>query len=286
VLITGETGTGKTLLAREIHLSGTPDRPFVHVNCAALPEALVEAELFGAERGAYTGATSAREGLFELASGGTLFLDEIAEVPAPIQAKLLTALDDGSIRRVGAGRERRVDVRVIAATNADVESALKRGALRSDLYYRLNVIHVEVPPLRERRDEIPALAAHLLTLCAGRSAVLAPGEEARLMEYPWPGNTRELRNVIERAVFLQSPGPLRPADLLGLAATRAAPPAEAASTSLSEVERRHILATLDRHGGNRMRAARALDVSVATLRRKLREYGIPDAPSRSATGSS
>lgn len=273
-LITGETGTGKTLLAREIHLQGMPDRPFVHVNCAALPESLVEAELFGAERGAFTGATAAREGLFELADGGTLLLDEIGEVPAPVQAKLLTALDDGMIRKVGAGRPRRVDVRVIAATNADVEAAVKRGTLRADLYYRLNVIRIEVPPLRERREEIPALAAHLLdTIPGGRGAALAPDEAARLTAYPWPGNTRELRNVLERALFLQAPGPLRPSALL----YKVAP--AAGDLSLPEVERAHILATLERHGGNRAHAARALQVSVATLRRKLREYGVGDAPS-------
>jgi DNA-binding NtrC family response regulator len=274
VLVTGETGTGKTLVAREIHLQGTPDRPFVHVNCAALPETLVEAELFGAERGAFTGASQAREGLFELADGGTLLFDEIGEVPAPIQAKLLTVLDDGCVRRVGAGRPRRVDVRVIAATNVDVELAVKRGALRADLYYRLNVIRIEVPPLRGRRGEIPDLAAHLLgNIPGGRSATLAAGEAERLAAYPWPGNTRELRNVLERAVFLQAPEPLRPSALLGLAP--ATPPGD---LSLGEVERAHILATLDRLGGNRAHAARTLDVSVATLRRKLREYGVDEAP--------
>jgi len=275
VLVTGETGTGKTLVGREIHLQGAPDRPFVHVNCAALPESLVEAELFGAERGAYTGATSAREGLFELADGGTLLLDEIGEVPAAIQAKLLTVLDDGCVRRVGGGRARRVDVRVIAATNADVESAVKQGRLRADLYYRLNVIRIEVPPLRARREEIPALAAHLLgTIAGGRSAVLAPGEPEQLAAYAWPGNTRELRNVLERAVFLHAPELLRPSELLG-----PPPPPSTRQLSLPDVERRHILATLELHGGNRAHAARSLHVSVATLRRKLREYGVGDAPS-------
>jgi DNA-binding NtrC family response regulator len=277
VLITGETGTGKTMVARAIHTEGTPDRPFIHVNCAALPEALIEAELFGAERGAYTGATSAREGLFELADGGTLLLDEIGEVPAPLQAKLLTVLDDGCVRRVGAGRPRHVDVRVIAATNADVEAAVKRGTLRADLYYRLNVIRVEVTPLRERREEIPGLAAHLLrAIPGGRGASLAPGEGVRLQAYRWPGNTRELRNVLERAVFLHAPALLRPSELL---ATAGPPPSEPSPLSLCEVERRHILATLEHCDRNRARAARALAVSVATLRRKLREYGVADAPS-------
>ena len=273
VLITGETGTGKTLVARSIHAEGAPSRPFVHVNCAALPAGLVESELFGSERGSFTGASQTREGLFELADGGTLFLDEVGELAAPIQAKLLTALEEGWIRRVGGARSRRVEARIIAATNADVEGAVARGALRADLYYRLNVLRLELSPLRQCLEDLPELCAHLLAqLAGGRGATLAEGELAALARYPWPGNTRELRNVLERALVLQGPGPLRPSALL---AAPSPPPTN--ELSLPDVERRHILATLDRLAGNRARAARALRVSVATLRRKLREYGVDDA---------
>jgi len=281
VLVTGETGTGKTLVARAIHLAGDPDKPFVHVNCAALPPALVEAELFGSERGSFTGATQTREGLFELADGGTLFLDEVGELPVATQAKLLTVLDDGLFRRVGASRPRRVEVRIVAATNADVEVAVERGTLRADLYYRLNVVRIEVPPLRQRREDIPVLTEHLLRcLTAGRGATLAPGEAEKLAAYAWPGNARELRNVLERALVLQSVGSLRPSDLLRTNRAPAPSPAPMhlprepeSIVSLAEIERRHLLSVLHRVDGNRAHAARALGVSVATLRRKLREYG-------------
>ncbi len=276
VLVTGETGTGKTLVARAIHQAGDGDRPFVAVNCAALPPELVESELFGSERGAFTGATQTREGLFELADGGTLFLDEVFELAPAIQAKLLTVLDDGQIRRVGGARSRKVDARVIAATNADPEAAVRAGTLRADLYYRLNVIRIAVPPLRERREEISVLSEQLLRrLSAGRDTRLAPGELERLADYPWPGNARELRNVLERALVLQAPEPLRPSELL--AATATATAARPESAALADIERRHILATLEATGGNRSMAARELGVSIATLRRKLREYGTPDA---------
>jgi DNA-binding NtrC family response regulator len=278
VLITGETGTGKTLVARAIHAQGAPSRPFVHVNCAALPEGLVESELFGSERGSFTGASQTREGLFELADGGTLFLDEVGELSAPVQAKLLIALEEGWIRRVGGTRARRVDARILAATNAEVEGAMASGALRADLYYRLNVVRIDLAPLRRCREDLPELCAYLLAhLSGGRGATLAQGELAALSAYPWPGNTRELRNVLERALVLQSPAPLRPSELLAVGARSAAtarpdvPPA-----SLAEQERRYVLAALDRAEGNRTHAARALGISVATLRRKLREYGEVD----------
>ncbi|APR78306.1 Response regulator of zinc sigma-54-dependent two-component system [Minicystis rosea] len=293
VLITGETGTGKTLIARTIHAEGSPSRPFVHVNCAALPVGLVESELFGSERGSFTGACQTREGLFELADGGTLFLDEVGELDAPIQAKLLTALEEGWVRRVGGARPRRVEVRIIAATNADVETAVTRGSLRADLYYRLNVVRLDLPPLRHRIEELPELCAHLLDqLTGGRGATLADGELAALAAHDWPGNTRELRNVLERALVLQGPGPLRPSVLLARRAPESAPPIDDGAlvrtdtarvppprgddgiVPLAELERRHVLAALESSRGNRAHAARALGVSVATLRRKLREYGV------------
>jgi DNA-binding NtrC family response regulator len=281
VLITGETGTGKTLVARAIHAEGSASRPFVHVNCAALPEGLVESELFGSERGSFTGASQTREGLFELADGGTLFLDEVGELPAAIQAKLLMALEEGWIRRVGGARPRRVNARILAATNADVESAVESGALRADLYYRLNVVRLDLPPLRACREDLPELCAHLLAqLTSGRGATLAEGEIATLTAHAWPGNTRELRNVLERALVLQSPGALHPSALLsGIARRASAAPAilaPVAPVSLAEHERRHVLAAVERSEGNRARAARALGVSVVTLRRKLREYGETD----------
>jgi DNA-binding NtrC family response regulator len=291
VLITGETGSGKTLVARTVHDQGSPSRAFVHVNCAALPEAHVESELFGSERGSFTGATTTREGLFELADGGTLFLDEVGELDASVQAKLLTALEEGWIRRVGGTRQRRVDARIIAATNADVEGALARGKLRADLYYRLNVVRIDLPPLRDRLEDLPALCEHLLALLtSGRGATLAANEIEELSRYAWPGNTRELRNVLERALVLQAPAPLRPSLLLraptGTSGTMPKPQLPAATSvsvsqpppnavvSLAELERNAILEALDRCGGNRAQAARALGVSVATLRRKLREYGV------------
>jgi DNA-binding NtrC family response regulator len=289
VLITGETGTGKTLVARAVHDAGSPSRPFVHVNCAALPEGLVESELFGSERGSFTGASQTREGLFELADGGTLFLDEIGELDAPVQAKLLTALEEGWIRRVGGTRPRRVSARIIAATNADIEGALARGALRADLYYRLDVVRIDLPPLRDRREDLPELCAHLLAqLSGGRGATLAEGEIEALAAYGWPGNARELRNVLERALVLQAPGALRPSALLepckrqvpirivaepAPAARDEGKPERPSIDSLAEMERRHVLAAIERFRGNRAHAARALGVSVATLRRKLREYG-------------
>ncbi len=278
VLLTGETGTGKTLVARAIHAASASSRPFVHVNCAALPEGLVESELFGSERGSFTGASQTREGLFELADGGTLFLDEVAELGAAVQAKLLTALDEGWIRRVGGTRPRRVEVRVIAATNVDVERAVARGKLRTDLYYRLNVVRIDIPPLRSRKEDLPELCSHLLVqLTGGQNAMLAEGELEALAMYEWPGNTRELRNVLERALALQAAGALRPSLLLGspLRSMHAPEAVRAAPISLAELEKSHILKTLADCGGNRAHAARLLGVSVATLRRKLREYGVP-----------
>jgi DNA-binding NtrC family response regulator len=287
VLVTGETGTGKDLVAKSIHF-GSPRRqgPFVSVNCAALPENLIEAELFGWERGAFTGAVERREGVIEMAEGGTLFLDEIGEMPLHLQSKLLGFLEDRETRRVGGRSARRVDARIVAATNAELESQIAAGRFRSDLYYRLNVIRVHMPPLRERREDIPALAEALLGRVVGpsRRPSLAPGEPERLMAYSWPGNVRELRNVLERSLVLHRE-PLRPSELLGRTEPRAAPEAPADPTgvaaedlSLEAVERRHIQSVLRLHSGNLARSARALGISLSTLKRKVKGYRefIPD----------
>jgi len=279
VLITGETGTGKNVIARSIHYEGAKRAaPFISVNCAALPETLIEAELFGAERGAYTGAVTARKGTFEIADGGTLLLDEIGELPVALQAKLLGVLEDAQIKRIGAERPRPINVRVLAATNADPVTAIEAGAFRRDLFYRLSVIQIHVPPLRERPTDVPLLCHHFFSqLRPGRRVELADGELQRLMAYGWPGNVRELRNVCERCVIVQDGDILRPSALLGAAATTVAagPVARmtSAASTLSELEREHITRVVADHDFNQTRAAAVLGISLSTLRRKLREYG-------------
>lgn len=295
VLITGETGTGKTLVAKAIHYgSARAGRPFIGVNCAALPETLVEAELFGVEKGAYTGAVQ-RRGLIELAEGGTLFLDEIAETPPGTQAKLLGVIEDRQVRRLGSERSRAVDVRIIAATNQPPPDATADGKLRRDLFYRLNVISIALPPLRERRDDIPLLCERLLAeLAPGRRAQVAPDDFPFLMQYAFPGNVRELRNILERCLILEDGPWLHPSRLIEPAEThRPAPqPASAAAEEvirpLETVVREHILAAYARHAGNLTRTAQALGVSLSTLRRKLAEYGrlpspTPPAPANAAS---
>jgi DNA-binding NtrC family response regulator len=276
VLITGESGTGKSLLARSIHYaSPRSDRPFLSANCAALPETLVEAELFGVEKGAFTGATATRKGLFEIADGGSLFLDEVAEMPPGLQSKLLGVLDDGRVRRLGAAVMHRTSTRVLAATNVDPERAMTEGTLRVDLYYRLNVLRLHVPPLRERSEDVPVLAAHLLArLAPGRAVRLGPGEDRILSAYPWPGNVRELKNVLERALILEDGPLLRPSRLLAGASPSALsnPSAVPEEETLEEVERRHILAAFERAGGSLTRSAGRLGISISTLRRKLQGY--------------
>jgi transcriptional regulator with PAS, ATPase and Fis domain len=291
VLVTGETGTGKNLVAKSIHFGG-PRRegPFITVNCAALPEQLIEAELFGWERGSFTGAVGAREGVIEMAEGGTLFLDEIGEMPLHLQAKLLALIEEKEAKRLGGRVSRPVDARVVAATNVDLESLVAAGRFRSDLYYRLNVIRVHVPPLRERREDIPALVQSLLGRMAGREGPppLRPGEQERLTAYGWPGNVRELRNVLERSLVLHR-DPLRPSELIPPQRTRppsgrAAPAQEGEELALSAVEHRHICRVLRLHGGNLSRSARALGISLSTLKRKLGQYGVREV-SLAPTGS-
>ncbi len=273
VLLTGETGTGKSLVARAIHYrSARSGGEFVSLNCAAVPESLIEAELFGHEKGAFTGAATSREGLFELAERGTLFLDEIGDMPPALQGRLLTVLEDRLVRRVGGRVARRVDFRVMAATNVDVADAVSAHRLRQDLYYRLDVLRIEVPPLRQRRDDIPELARHFLASAPGSASLppLAAGEIERLRAHDWPGNLRELRNVLERAALVRRSGePLHPSAFLP-AGRAPRPVASGASvSSLADVEARAIREAVAATDGNLTRAAGLLGVSVSTLRRKL-----------------
>jgi DNA-binding NtrC family response regulator len=288
VLITGESGTGKELVARTLHdLSPRKPRPFVAVNCAAIPETLIESEIFGHEKGAFTGAAERRAGCFELASEGTLLLDEIAEMPAGTQAKLLRVLEERKLRRLGARTEQEVDVRVLAATNQEPAKAVAEGRLRADLFYRLNVFNIHMPPLREHMDDLPAMADAILAqmnLKHGRRvAGLGQSMLDRLMAHHWPGNARELRNTIERAVILCPEGALLDARHLpqgfGAEGGPAAPgSAEGAITlqvgvTVDEAERLLILRTLDATGQNKTRAAEILGVSLKTLHNKLKLYG-------------
>ena len=284
VLVTGESGTGKEVIARAVHrMSPRRDRAFVAVNCAAIPEQLLESELFGHARGAFTGAVSERRGLFEEADGGTLLLDEIGDLPASLQAKLLRVLQEGTLRRVGETRERRVDVRLIAATARDLEHEVGAGRFREDLFYRLNVVHVAIPPLRERPEDVEELAAVLLERAAaraGRRLRFGPGVVAALRESPWPGNVRELENAIERAVVLAEGDVLDVGSFLDRPGRGAVPrgtgqiEAAALSDVVADAERSAILRALDQAGGNRAAAAKLLDVSQRTLYYKMRAYGV------------
>ena len=242
------------------------------LNCAALPESLIEAELFGYEKGAFTGASASREGLFELAERGTLFLDEIGDMPPVLQGRLLTVLEDRLVRRVGGRASRRVDFRIMAATNVDVTQAVSEHRLRQDLFYRLDVLRIDVLPLRRRRDDIPALVRHFLSGIPGALAAPPLGEDeiGRLKAHDWPGNIRELRNVLERAALVRRQGePLRPSAFLPADASRPEPVSHAGVLTLAEVEARTIRDAVAEAGGNLTRAAQLLDVSVSTLRRKL-----------------
>jgi DNA-binding NtrC family response regulator len=283
VLVYGESGTGKELVARTIHdLSNRRSKPFVAINCAAIPETLIESELFGHERGAFTGATERRLGCFELADGGTLFLDEIAEMDSNTQAKLLRVLQEGSFRRVGGGKgEIQVDVRVVAATNRVPTEAISQGQLREDLFYRLNVFSLRLPPLRERRDDIPLLVRTFIeefNRQDNRQVRGLTGEAERELErYAWPGNVRELRNVVQRAVVLSGTGLIDvehlPENLLR-AATPAAAPTTGSIVPIREMEREAILRALEETHQDKRRAAQLLGISLKTLYNKLAKYGI------------
>jgi two-component system response regulator AtoC len=287
VLITGESGSGKELIARLIHdASPRASAPFVAVNCGAIPEQLLESELFGHARGAFTGATEARSGLFEEADGGTLFLDELGELPQPLQVKLLRALQEGEVRRLGDNASRTVDVRVIAATSRDLESEVRDGRFRADLFYRVNVVRIQTPPLRERREDIPDLVRHFMTAINARLTThvtnVAPTALRLLMDYAWPGNVRELENVVERAMVLADGSALDVAHLP--AAIRApgngahAPAPDDLDLSIKRrtatLERTLIERALKETGGNRTRAARILELSQRALLYKIKEYGL------------
>jgi DNA-binding NtrC family response regulator len=281
LLVTGESGTGKELVARAIHAkSPRKGRPFVAVNCAAIPDALLESELFGYARGAHSTANADRQGLFVEANGGTLFLDEIAEMPLVLQPKLLRVLQDGEVRPLGMNRAERVDVRVIAATNRDIERQLHEGRFREDLYYRLNVIQIHLPPLRGRQEDILPLADHFLERVAARSGKTVKGwkEGAKkmLLAYHWPGNVRELENVVERAVALTESDLLCPEDLPQTMQERKSQDrlasAVAQGFTLDQLEREYIERILEVEGGNKTRAAQRLGLDRKTLYRKLEEY--------------
>jgi DNA-binding NtrC family response regulator len=295
VLISAESGTGKELLARLIHqASERRHRPFVAVNCAAFPDTLLESELFGHVRGAFTGATGTKPGKFELAHTGTLLLDEIGEMPLPLQPKLLRALQEREVDRLGDTRPVRVDVRVIATTNQPLGKLAVAGKFRADLYYRLNVVPLTIPPLRERREDIPRLIEHFLAKYApqvhGAAPQLSSELIARLQEQSWPGNIRELENFCRRTVALHSGQTIGPEildDAAGIETPLPAAPAEPVVVppkqgvtlppcqSLRDMERRLLESTLDAHGGNRTRAALALGICPRTMRNKIREYGLP-----------
>ncbi|HEX5220392.1 MAG TPA: sigma-54 dependent transcriptional regulator [Verrucomicrobiae bacterium] len=296
VLIQGESGTGKELVSRAIYrASPRAQAPFIKVNCAAIPENLIESEFFGHEKGAFTGALNKREGRFELAHGGTILLDEISEVSPQVQAKLLRVLQERELERVGGNRTIKVDVRVIATTNRQIEQSVERKEFRQDLFFRLNVVPIQVPPLREHKEDIPHLAERFVQRFARKHGArvegLTPGCIAALQAHHWPGNVRELQNCIERAVILSGDGePLSEAHL-GLAApshsavmnpvkaTNPGPIRSVASEDngeivpLEEIEKRHILHVLERCQGNRTHAANKLRINIRTLRNKLNEYG-------------
>ncbi|MGE0791831.1 MAG: sigma-54-dependent transcriptional regulator [Sandaracinaceae bacterium] len=288
VLITGESGTGKEVLARTIHeLGKRQDAPFVVVNCGALPENLMESELFGHVKGAFTGATSASDGLFRAAHGGTLLLDEIGELSQGLQVKLLRVLQERRVRPVGGSQEIDVDVRVLAATNRDLEAEVESGGFRQDLFYRLNVIRIHLPPLRERTEDIPLLAAHLVekhAALAGRSLSLSDDAVRRLARQPFPGNVRELENLIERAVTLAEGSIITTDDL-------PEPPTETSTNPalvpigdgfdidayLGDIERALLTRALEKTGGNRTEAAKLLGTTFRSLRYRLQKFGLADA---------
>ena len=285
VLVTGESGTGKELVARDIHRSSPrADEPFVAVNCGAIPETLLESELFGHAKGAFTGATSERDGLFAEADGGTLFLDELGELPMPLQVKLLRALQEGEVRRVGDSVSRTIDVRLVAATARDLESDVADGKFRADLYYRVNVMRIHLPALRERTEDVPELVRHFIERFNRRLGLQVESTTAAAMraltEYPWPGNVRELENVIERAMVLAEGPHLGVEQLAGLTVGTTVTGAPASPLDLSvkrrteALERALIADALERTRGNRTRAAKLLDLSHRALLYKIREYGI------------
>jgi transcriptional regulator with GAF, ATPase, and Fis domain len=285
ILIEGESGTGKELVARALHrASPRADKPLVTINCAALPEPLLESELFGHEKGAFTGAVSAKPGLFEVADGGTMFIDEIGEMPGALQAKLLRVLEDGSLRRVGSVRECRVNVRLLAATNRDMQTQVQAGKFREDLFYRINVMSLKLPPLRDRAGDVPLLVERFL----GPDWSIAPEALETLERYPWPGNVRQLINAVERAKIMADGRMIRlvdlPSDVVGRVASPRASggytaalndtPNGSMGDALAAVQRSHIVDILRRERGNKARTARALGINRRSLYRLLDKHRI------------
>jgi len=278
VLITGPSGSGKGLVAQIIH-QASPRRAeaFIQLNCASLPETLLESELFGHEKGAFTGADRRRVGRFELADGGSIFLDEIGDMPAPMQAKLLRVLEDGSFEPLGSERSKKVDARVISATNRPLDELIEDGQFRRDLFFRINTVGIDLPPLRERREDILALAEHFLTQCAGKMnreiRGFSESAAARLLAYDWPGNIRELQNVIERSVVLSVDDVIRDEDIPGLSGdVGAGQPVRL--VSLAEMEKEHIEHILRTENWNMQRTAEILGIHRNTLRQKIKDYGL------------
>jgi DNA-binding NtrC family response regulator len=282
VLITGETGTGKNVVARAIHYkSNLPKKLFLTTNCAAFPESLIEAELFGSEKGAFTGATSLHRGIFELADGGTLVLDEIGSMPIHLQSKLLGVLEEKRIRRVGGELFKPINVRIIAISNSDLEEAIKNKLFRDDLYYRLSVIRIHIPPLRERKQDIPKLCEYFINKMARDTKTrLADSELNKLTEYEWQGNVRELKNVIERSLIIQRGHSLRPSQLLRInhnflsSALDNHGIKESGVITLKIMEKQCIGQTLEKYRGNYSQTAKALGISLSTLKRKVKIYNL------------
>ena len=284
VMITGESGSGKELVARALHSnSARASGPFLAINCAAIPESLMESEIFGHEKGAFTGSVERRAGALELAEGGTLFLDEICEMPAPMQAKLLRVLEDFRFRRLGGKQEIKADIRLLSATNREPEKAIAQGRLREDLYYRLNVFQIRLPPLRERLEDVPLIAESMLNKLNAKHGTrvthLAPDAKEALLGYSWEGNVRQLRNVVERAVIVAGEGPIEKRHLLPKAPPRAAAEGSGFSVGMTidQAERLLIEATLKQTSNNRTRAAALLGISARTLHARLRQYRLEAA---------
>jgi two-component system response regulator PilR (NtrC family) len=282
VLIIGESGSGKELVAAALHnLSNRKDRNLVAINCAAFPEGLLESELFGHMRGSFTGAVHNKQGLFEIADSGSLFLDEIGEMPINLQAKLLRVLEHGSFRRVGGTTDIKVDVRVISATNKDVKAEIASGRFREDLYYRLNVVPIHIPPLRERKEDIPLLVEHFLSKISNQPRKITSGAMRMFLGFPWKGNVRELENVIERTVLLTEKEEITPADLpneiLGYTTdTKEIPELTEAGIDIDaiigDIEKKYLLKALEKSGGVKKEAAKLLNLSFRSFRHRLSKY--------------